>query len=648
MGAPDLPIVASRDKIVRAVQRRQAVLIVGATGSGKSTQVVQFLLQAGLVSAQRGARCVITQPRRVAVTTVCRRVAAELGCDVGDTVGYAMRFEKMCGDTTAVKFVTDGYLIREAVGDPGLAEYRVVILDEAHERSLETDVACGLAKRALATRKDLTVVAMSATLDVAVLSEFFGGAKVIRVPGRMHKVDVYYCKEPQLDMVESAALATAQLHADPSCQGDILVFMPGQEEIAAVVALLESYKLGVVVLSLYAAMPAHEQLRVFEKAASRKIVVATTIAETSVTIPGVRHVVDPGLVKARRFSSESGFESLDVVPTSKSQAVQRLGRAGREAPGRCYRLYPEPEFAKLQDDTPPEIERADLASVVLQLKTLGVEKPQDFDYVSPPPRQALLRALELLYALDALDETGKLLPKGSAIARLPLAPLFANLVVLTREPRFAHARQGIVAIVALLAAADHGIFAPRRRFRDNDEDYRRGDDFQDRASDLLTELNAFRAFRRATRKHAKSDAADRHWCDLHSLSLSALRTAHRAASQILAVDDAERKRLSLTASATTTHDDRDVTLDCLLAGLSVVNGAIRDPRHKCFRTFRRNLHVHVHPASVLHARNPPPEAIVFASCVVTNKRYVRGVSACAAARLPSLVPNLFVAATTAI
>lgn len=636
----ELPIVASRDKILRAVQRRQAVLIVGATGSGKSTQVVQFLLQAGVVSAQRGARCVITQPRRVAVTTVCRRVAAEVGCDVGDKVGYAMRFEKMCGESTAVKFVTDGYLIRETVGDPDLAEYRVVILDEAHERSLETDVACGLAKRALAARKDLTVVAMSATLDVDVLSEFFGGAKVIRVPGRMHKVDVYYCKEPQLDMVESAALTTAQLHADPTCEGDVLVFMPGQEEIAAVVSLLESYKLGVLVLSLYAAMPAHEQLRVFEKAPTRKIVVATTIAETSVTIPGVRHVVDPGLVKARRFSSESGFESLDVVPTSKSQAVQRLGRAGREAPGRCYRLYPEPEFAKLQDDTPPEIERADLASVVLQLKTLGVEKPQDFEYVSPPPRQALLRALELLYALEALDETGKLLPKGIAIARLPLAPLFANLVVLTREPRFAHARQAIVAIVALLAAADHGIFAPRRRFRDNDEDYRRGDDFQDRASDLLTELNAYRAFQRASRK--KNDAADRHWCDLHSLSLSALRTARRAASQILAVDDAERKRLSLTAGAATTHDDRDAALDCLLAGLCTVNGAIRDPQHKCFRTFRRNLNVYVHPASVLHARNPPPEAIVFASCVVTNKRYVRGVSACAAARLPSLVPNLFV------
>ncbi|KAJ8600260.1 hypothetical protein CTAYLR_002017 [Chrysophaeum taylorii] len=638
-GAPqradsDLPIFGAKAAIVEAINSRKikSVLIVGETGSGKSTQVVQFLLEAGYCGAARGTRCVITQPRRVAVTTVCGRVSAEVGCDVGERVGYAMRFENRSGPETAVKFTTDGYLVRECVRDPLLADYNVVILDEVHERSVETDVLCGLCKRAARARRKgapLKIVAMSATLDVDAFRGFFDQpVEVIRVPGRLYPVHVFYCKEPQDDFIDAAAIAARQLHRDKSCVGDVLVFMPGQEEIAAFVAVLRR-ELGddaddLKILPLFAALAADQQLEVFAPCPVRKVVVATTIAETSVTISGVRHVIDPGLVKARRFSAATGFEALEVVPTSKAQARQRAGRAGREAPGTCYRLYPETEFFNLDDETVPEIERSDLASVVLQLKAMGVDKPEAFDFVTKPPRDALLRALELLFALRALDGTGAMTSKGDALSRFPLSPLLANLVLETRIDRFADARTAVVDLVALLAAAE-SVFAPGAT----------NEAFVDRTSDLLTELNAYRAFKLVRAKRARA------WCDHNGISHTAVRAATRAADQISAIDDAERRRLGLQHISD--HDDagRETTLDCLVSGLCAVNAALRDHNRKCFRTCRGKHDVYVHPSSVLHGRNPPPDAVIFASCVVTNKRYVRGVTAVPAIRLPSLAPAFF-------
>lgn len=623
----DLPILSAREEIVKAVcSTRRVVLIVGETGSGKSTQVVKFLMESGACSAKFGERCVITQPRRVAVTSVCGRVCAELGCEVGDEVGYAMRFEKRVSSKTVAKFTTDGYLIRQ-----NLDEFGVIILDEAHERSLETDVMCGLAK-AQASR--IRVVCMSATLDVSVYRAYFGGnVKVIRVPGRLYPINVFYCVQAQNDYVEAASETARQLHDDVTCRGDLLVFMPGQEEISAFIAALGD--IDAIVLPLYAALPAEQQAKVFVAApkGDRKIVVATTIAETSVTIPGVRHVIDPGLVKVRRFNG--GFEALEVVPTSKAQAKQRAGRAGRQGPGRCYRLYPESQFFRLPDETPPEILRSDLASVVLQLKNLGIERPQDFDFVDKPPRDALLRALQTLRALQAINERGELTPKGIDLAQLPLTPLLANVVLVSLDFS-STASSKVVDAVAVLATSE-SLF----------KDQKAKLPYVDRKSDLLTEVNAYRAVVNA-RKGAKRSLSGAR-AEAGGISIYSARQAQRAADQVH--DVLRRRRLRDSASKKASRDQRegeDDTIDCLVSGLCTLNAASRDVRNRCYRTFKGSHDVYIHPSSILHGRNPPPETIVFASCVTTNKRYLKGVTAFQPASLPKLAPHLFATATTEI
>ncbi|KAJ1447365.1 P-loop containing nucleoside triphosphate hydrolase protein [Pelagophyceae sp. CCMP2097] len=658
-GAAALPIFAAREEILAAVREHSCVLLVGETGSGKSTQVVQFLLGAGSVSSRRGGRCCITQPRRVAVLTVCQRVAAELGCVVGSTVGYAMRFERQTSAATAVKFATDGYLIREAMDDRAFANYSVLIIDEAHERSLQTDVLCGLVRRAVlqrrGTQRPLKVVVMSATLDVESFAAFFRGCgagdeppAVVRVPGRLHPVDVFYCAEAQEDYMDAAVVCCAQLHEDANCAGDVLVFMPGQEEILAFSAMLAAAlaaggasPAAFTIVPLYASMPREAQLLAFAPpdAAVRKFVVATTIAETSVTIAGVRHVVDAGLVKARHFAANTGFESLQLAATSRAQAKQRAGRAGREAPGRCYRLYPEATWFSLPQTTPPEILRAELSSVVLQLMVLGVARPQDFDYISKPPAQALLRALEVLYALELVDAKGGLTARGRGVAQLPLSPLFANMVLLSREDEiFADARGAILSAVALLTAAENGVFvAPSSSARaDRRADFARARAaMADAAGDVLTELRAFEDYL------GRGNASDRDWCRERFVSASAMKTAAKVRQQICALvkhsDDGGELDVEQKAAR------REATIMCLVAGLGGLHAARRDASRKCYRTFRGNHDVYIHPSSVLHGKNPPPPTVVFTASILTNRQYVRGLTSFDASLLPKLNPQLFVA-----
>ncbi|KAH8062485.1 helicase [Aureococcus anophagefferens] len=332
---------------------------------------------------------------------------------------------------------------------------------------------------------------MSATLDVAAFSGFFDDAAVVRVPGG--PIPSASSGGGVGDYAEAAVACCLQLHGDPACGGDVLVFMPGEQEIRELVHILDDALRGAapsLVVPLYGALPREDQLRAFAPAPGRrKFVVATTIAETSVTIGGVRHVVDPGLVKARATST-AGFESLKLAPTSKAQARQRAGRAGREAPGRCYRLYPEASWAALADGVAPEILRCDLASVVLQLKALGVDRPETFDYVSRPPRAALLRALETLHAVGALDDAGTLTARGARLAKLPLAPVLAKaLDGAAEDDRYAPGADAVLTIVAVVAASDHGVFARVRSRRPR----RHPRGAADVPGDLLTARNAYDA-----------------------------------------------------------------------------------------------------------------------------------------------------------
>ncbi|GAB5367991.1 hypothetical protein AAMO2058_001279300 [Amorphochlora amoebiformis] len=454
----NLPIYEAREALIQAVLKNKSLVIVGETGSGKATQLPQYLYESGLCKS--GKLIGITQPRRVAAVTVAQRVAQEMGVKLGSQVGYSVRFDDKSTPQTRIKYLTDGMLLREATIDPMLKKYTCVILDEAHERTLHTDILFAILKGIQSSRKfPLRIVAMSATLQAEKFSQYFGEAPILYVKGRQYPVDIMYTLEPQNDYVDAVVTTVLQIHIEKSCPGDILVFLTGQEEIETCsrlltekIPLLPANSPGMIITPLYAALPAHQQLSAFQRApkGSRKVVLATNIAETSVTINGIVYVVDSGVVKVRQNHAKTGVESLIVVPVSKAEAWQRSGRAGRVQAGICYRLFTENTFEALREVIVPEILRTSLASVVLQLKALKVNDVANFDFMSKPPRMAIVRALEQLVALGAVDRKGKLsTPLGERMALLPLEPPYSRALLSSpkytcTEPNTCIKRMGVL------------------------------------------------------------------------------------------------------------------------------------------------------------------------------------------------------------
>lgn len=432
MASEDLPVARFKQAIIDSVARFATTVMVGETGSGKSTQIAQYLADASFSSSAKGRRrrVVCTQPRRVAAITIARRVAEERKVKLGEEVGYSIRFDDVTSPSTRIKYVTDGVLLRECMTDAKLSAYDVVILDESHERSLQTDILMGLLKTLQLERPSLRLVVMSATLEVDLFMTFFHQSHFVAVPGRQFPVDIYYTLEPEADFLDAALLTCLQIHAEEEA-GGVLVFLPGQEDIENLVHMLEEHLPSILskqmrqrsmektalnsegkqalvdfcIYPLYAALSQEEQLRAFAPSVSgvRKFVVATNIAETSLTIAGIKYVVDTGYNKCRSVSLR-GLETLKVSPVSQSQANQRSGRAGREAAGKCFRLYTEDAFERLEVSTVPEIRRVNISQVVLQLKVLGVKSPETFPFPSPPTTDGLHRAINLLGALGALDK----------------------------------------------------------------------------------------------------------------------------------------------------------------------------------------------------------------------------------------------------
>ena len=393
-----LPVWQAREDFVKLLADHQTVVLVGETGSGKTTQIAQFIADAGYSSpggggggGGGGGMIACTQPRRVAAMSVARRVADEMDVQLGEEVGYSIRFEECSGPRTFVKFLTDGMLLREAMGDGALSRYSVIILDEAHERTLATDVLFGLLKEVLPRRPDLKLVVMSATLEAEKFQGYFLDAPLMRVPGRTFPVEIFYTQQPERDYLEAAVRTVAQVHrCEPP--GDVLLFLTGEEEIedacrrisGEAARMLEDGAAGPVkVVPLYSTLPPAQQQRIFDPAPpparpggppGRKVVVSTNVAETSLTIDGIVYVVDPGFSKQKVYNPRVRVESLLVSPISRASAHQRAGRAGRTRPGKCFRLYTEASFKRdLQEQTYPEILRSNLGSVVLQLKKLGID-----------------------------------------------------------------------------------------------------------------------------------------------------------------------------------------------------------------------------------------------------------------------------------
>ncbi|GLT38403.1 hypothetical protein SLA2020_126590 [Shorea laevis] len=439
----NLPILQFEEKIIETVDQNPVAVIIGETGSGKSTQLSQILHRRGYT---KSGIIAVTQPRRVAAVSVSRRVAQELGVRLGEEVGYAIRFEDRTSEKTQIKYLTDGVLLRESLSNPKLNQYSVIILDEAHERSLNTDILLGLMKRLVKIRtSNLKVLITSATLDGGKVSKFFSNCPVLTVPGKLHPVEILYSKERPTSYIESSLKTAIDIHTREP-EGDVLIFMTGQDDIEKLVSKLEDKVqsleegscMDAIILPLHGSLPPELQVRVFSPPPPncRRFIVATNIAETSLTVDGVVYVIDAGYVKQRQYNPATGMYSLDVVQISKVQANQRAGRAGRTRPGKCYRLYPSRVYNdEFIDVTVPEIQRSSLDGSVLYLKSLDLADIDilKFDFLDPPSSESLEYALKQLYLIDAIDENGSITSIGQTMAELPLEPSLSRTLMEANE-----------------------------------------------------------------------------------------------------------------------------------------------------------------------------------------------------------------------
>ena len=449
-----LPVYSVRDEMMQVIRENQVIIIVGETGSGKTTQMTQYLYEDGFA---RFGQIGCTQPRRVAAMSVAARVAQEMDVELGNEVGYSIRFEDVTSEKTKIKYMTDGVLLRETLVEEDLDRYSCVIMDEAHERSLNTDVLFGVLKKVVARRRDFRLIVTSATLDSGKFATFFGSAPVFKIPGRTFPVDVLFSKTPQEDYVDAAVKQAVAVHLGHP-PGDVLIFMTGQEEIEATCFALQERldHLGedippLMILPIYSTLPSDLQAKIFDKApdGTRKCIVSTNIAETSLTVDGIIYVIDTGYVKMKVYNSKVGMDALTVYPCSQAGANQRAGRAGRTGPGTCWRLFTESAFAhEMLQTTVPEIQRTNLANVVLLLKSLNVQDVGDFDFMDPPPAENIAAASYQLWVLGALSDNGGLTNLGRRMAEFPLDPSLAKMLLVGEEMRCS---EEVLTVVSMLS-----------------------------------------------------------------------------------------------------------------------------------------------------------------------------------------------------
>ncbi|KAI8687939.1 hypothetical protein NCS55_00046300 [Fusarium keratoplasticum] len=660
----ELPIWQYREEIQKALRKSgsDVLVLVGETGSGKSTQVPQFLYQESWCRRQRvklpgsndeisvGGMIAITQPRRVAATTLAHRVSQEAGTPLGKgrpdgLVGYSVRFDHQVPKGSRIKFLTEGMLLQELLRDPNLRSYSAIVVDEIHERSLDVDLLVGFLKQILSGDLSgrggipLKVVIMSATADVEGIQEFFKDIRpkiqdtnplqVLKIKGRQYPVEVTHEPRPVADLQDALLKTVFKIHLQEQLPGDILAFLTGQEEIESAQKLIEEYAgtlasnvPKVKVFPLYGQLSMDAQREAFlpvKASFTRKIVLATNIAETSVTVPGVRYVVDCGKAKVKQYRARLGMESLLAKPISKSSAVQRTGRAGREGPGKSFRLYTEEAFKSLQESDLPEILRNDVLGAVLTMKARGIQDVLAFPLMDPPETEAIEKALVHLHFLGALNDDGTITSVGETMARFPISAPMGAVLLAAAKPEFDCVTEAIDIISCITSGEDIFLSVQSEEAQEEVEASRK--ELQRREGDIITYLTTMQQY--------TAENADRvNWCKQRKINMRNMRQALNIRRQLRGM--CLREKLLDEAPpqdpqpfVPISPERAEQVLKCFLRGFALKTAMLAPDGS--FVTVHGKHVVAIHPASVLHGQKK--EAIMFLEHVYTNKNYAKKVSA---------------------
>lgn len=612
-----LPVYQFQSKFLSAIEQNNVLIVVGETGSGKTTQLPQYLHEAGYSKGKNGESLIIacTQPRRVAAMSVSARVAQEMNCTLGKEVGYTVRFDDKSSKDTIIKYLTDGMLLREFLNDPLLSNYGAIMIDEAHERTLSTEVLLSLLKDIILARKDLKLIVASATINAEKFSEFFDNSPILNIPGRRFPVDVHYTKNPEANYIQAAITTIFQIHLTQDLPGDILVFLSGQEEIDNMeTALNESInKLGseikpMIICSIYANLPPDLQAKIFDLTPTntRKVVLATNIAETSITIDGIAYVIDPGYVKQNVYNPITGMESLVVVPCSRASADQRAGRAGRVGPGKCFRLYTKWSFYnELELNPQPEILRVNLISILLLLLSLGITDLIKFDFMDKPSADSIMKSLELLYALGGLNNQGQLTKTGRKMAEFPIDPMFCKSLIISDK---LSCLQLVLSIITMLGESGNLFYRPKDKKEQADKSKER---FNHELGDHFALLNIWNEW--------VESGYSKQWCEDHFIQYKSMKRAKDIRNQL------ERlcTKIGIDVNKEEDEDNVEYSIQKSLISGFFPNIVKLSKMGDSYQKLKQGQPVFIHPSSSIYSLKPPPKLLLYHELVLTSKEFMR-------------------------